>query len=359
MAAEDEGKTEAPTGKRLSEARSQGNIATSSELNSAMVILAAAGALWLFGARTGDKMGEVMSSSFRWISHYEDLPGRFFLLCRDGFPILLWIMLPLVGTIASVSILIQAYQTGFLFSTKQLQPNFMRIFQFSGLKRMVNKEAWVEMGKSIVKMAMVGTVGYQVVARHYREYLLTADQSPEQILSLIGQITLEILWKCGLLLSMVGAFDYWWRHKQWIDKLKMTKQEVKDEARASEGDPHIKGKIKRMRQEMHRNMMMHEVPKATVVITNPTFIAIALRYENGVDAAPVLVAKGKRIIAERIRDIAKSHHIPIVEDKPLARSLFEVAEVGDPIPPEFFAAVAEILAYVIGLKGQTETRTSA
>ncbi len=359
MSSEDEGKTEAPTGKRLSEARSQGNISTSSELNSAMVILAAAGALWLFGARTGEKMGQVMSSSFEWISHYEDFPGRFSSVIRDGLPIFLWIMLPLVGTIAGVSLLIQAYQTSFLFSTKQLKPNFARIFQFSGLKRMVNKEAWIEMGKSIVKMAMVGVVGYQVVSRHYREYLQTADQDVEQILSLVGSITQEILWKCGLFLMLVGAFDYWWRHKQWFDKLKMTKQEVKDEARASEGDPHIKGKIKRVRQEMHRNMMMHEIPKATVIITNPTFIAIALRYENGVDAAPIMVAKGKRLIAERIRDIAKSHQIPIVEDKPLARSLFEVAEVGDPIPPEFFAAVAEILAYVIGLNGRAGSRTAA
>jgi flagellar biosynthetic protein FlhB len=132
----------------------------------------------------------------------------------------------------------------------------------------------------------------------------------------------------------------------------MSKNEVKDEAKQSDGDPHIKSKIKTLRMQMHRNFMMKELPKATVVITNPTFIAIAIRYNQGIDTAPVVVAKGKRLIAERIREVANNNNIPIVEDKPLARSLYDVAEPGEQIPEEFFAAVAEILAYVYSLKGQ-------
>jgi len=359
MAAEDEGKTEEPTAKKLTQARESGNVPKSTDLGSAVVILAAAATLAIFGGQTGAKIGRIMTGSFNRISTFEDLPGSFVHLFVDAIPTLLWILLPLVGTLAVVSVLIQLLQTGFLFSTKALEPNFTKVFKLAGLKRMFSKETWVEMLKSLAKMAMVALVGYHVVSRHYREYLQAADQETGQILTLIGAITIEVLWKCGLLLVLVGVFDYWWQRHRWKDKLKMTKQEVKDEMKSAEGDPQIKNKIKRMRQEMHRTMIVHEIPKATVVITNPTFIAIALRYQQGVDTAPVVVAKGKRLMAERIRDMANDNHIPLVEDKPLARSLYEVAEVGNPIPPEYFAAVAEILAYVFGLKGQAPQSTAA
>jgi flagellar biosynthetic protein FlhB len=356
VAAEDDGKTEDPTAKRLSDAREQGNVPKSTDLSSAMVILVASGVLWVFGAKTGEKLEALMREGFSLISTFKAEPGDFVHLLRDLFPKVLWVLMPMLGTLAGISILAQLLQTGFNFTTKPLQPNFKQVFSLKGLKRMVNKDVWVEMLKSIFKMLLVAAVGYHVVSRHYFEYLSASDQGIHQILALIGTVTLEVLWKCGLLLILIGFADFWWQRKRWKDKLKMTKQEVKDEAKSSEGDPHIKGKIKKLRFEMHRNMMMHEVPKATVVITNPTFLAIALRYEQGLDTAPIVVAKGKRLNAERIRDSAKENHIPIVEDKPLARSLFEVAEVGSPIPPEFFAAVAEILAYVFGLKTQESSR---
>jgi flagellar biosynthesis protein FlhB len=153
-------------------------------------------------------------------------------------------------------------------------------------------------------------------------------------------------------LFLLGIADLVWQKRKLKKDLRMSKHEVKDESRSSEGDPHVRGKIKSMRMQMHKNMMMKELPKATVVITNPTFIAIAIRYEQGKDQAPVVLAKGKRLIAERIRDEARKRDIPIVEDKPLARGLYEIAEPGEEIPQEFFAAVAEILAYVYSLKGQ-------
>jgi flagellar biosynthetic protein FlhB len=359
MAADDDGKTEEPTAKKLSDAREQGNVPKSNDLTSAVAILAMAGILWLFGAKTGEKLGNLMRDSFALIATFEVAPTNLVdMLGSLGIKVL-WILLPITGTLAIISLTAQFLQTDFNVSTKTLKPNFKQVFGLAGLKRLFSSEAWIELVKSLLKMALVAVIGYHVVSRHYFEYLRTADQSIRQILSLVGSVTIEIFWKCGLLLIFIGVGDFLWQRRRWKTKLKMTKQEVKDEAKSSEGDPQIKGKIKRLRQEMHRNMMMHEMPKATVVITNPTFIAIALRYTQGVDQAPVVVAKGKRLIAERIRDTAREHNIPIVEDKPVARGLYDLAEIGAPIPAEFFAAVAEILAYVIGLKGKGTASTAA
>jgi flagellar biosynthetic protein FlhB len=200
-------------------------------------------------------------------------------------------------------------------------------------------------------MAVVGLVGYKVVASHYGTYMLLADMSLGQFCHMLFSISVEIIIKSTLVLFAIGIADLVYQKRKVHSELKMSKSEVKDEAKQSEGDPHVKGKIRSLRLQMHRNFMMKELPKATVVITNPTFIAIAIRYTQGLDTAPVVVAKGKRLIAERIRDVAKQNSIPIVEDKPLARGLFDIAEPGEQIPEEFFAAVAEILAYVYSLKG--------
>lgn len=353
MAADDDGKTEEPTAKKLSDAREQGNVPKSNDLTSAVAILAMAAILWMFGAKTGEKLGLLMRDTFALIATFETAPANFVDMLGNLGIETLWILLPITGTVALISVISQFLQTDWNVSTKTLQPNFKQVFGLAGLKRLVSAQTWMELLKSLLKMALVAAVGYHVVSRHYFEYIKTADQSIRQILSLVGSVTIEIFWKCGLLLIFIGIGDFIWQRRQWKTKLKMTKQEVKDEAKSSEGDPQVKGKIKRLRQEMHRNLMMHEMPKATVVITNPTFIAIALRYTQGVDQAPVVVAKGKRLIAERIRDAAKEHNIPIIEDKPVARGLYDLAEIGSPIPAEFFAAVAEILAYVFGLQGKT------
>jgi flagellar biosynthesis protein FlhB len=168
---------------------------------------------------------------------------------------------------------------------------------------------------------------------------------------MLFSVSMEVVIKSTIVLLFLGVGDLVYQKAKLKKELKMSKTEVKDEAKQSEGDPHVKGKIRSLRLQMHKNFMMKELPKATVIITNPTFIAIAVRYTQGVDPAPVVVAKGKRLIAERIRDEARKHEIPIVEDKPLARGLYEAVQPGEEIPEEFFAAVAEILAYVYSLKG--------
>jgi flagellar biosynthetic protein FlhB len=351
--ADDADKTEEPTGKRLGEARNKGMVGKSQDLTSSVMLLCGACLIWLFSDKLIAGLQGAMVESFRTIADFETVPGKIMLIAKRGYFGIILLLAPLIGSLAVIALAINISQVGLLWSMEPLGPHFGKVFAFSGVTRLFSPKAFVEIGKSIAKMIIVGIVAYKVAVSHYPEYLALADMGVGQFTSLMFRVSMEVVIKSTLMLFILGVADLIWQKRTIKKDLKMSKQEVKDEARSSEGDPHVKGKIKSMRLQMHRNMMMKELPKATVVITNPTFIAIAIRYVQGQDQAPVVLAKGKRVIAERIRDVAKQNDIPIVEDKPLARGLYDTVEPGDQIPEEFFAAVAEILAYVYSLKGRT------
>lgn len=348
---DDSDKTEEPTGKKLTEARNKGTVGKSMDFTSAVVLLSGACLIWIFADRFTGFLERAMIESFKAIGNYEDIPGSILQIAKRGYFGILILLMPFMAGLAVIALAVNIVQVGFLWTMEPLGPHFGKVFSFAGLKRLVSVHSFVELTKSIAKMIIVGTVAYMVVADHYEEYLALADMGVRQLCSLMFSVSLEVVLKSTLALLFLGIADMTWQKRKIKKELRMSKHEVKDEARSSDGDPQIKGKIRSMRMQMHRNMMMKELPKATVVITNPTFIAIAVRYTQGIDPAPVVVAKGKRLIAERIRDEARKHDIPIVEDKPLARGLYEAVQPGEEIPEEFFAAVAEILAYVYSLKG--------
>lgn len=351
--ADDADKTEEPTGKKLGDARNKGMVGKSTDLSSSIVLLTGACLIWLFADRLVAGLRNAMVESFRAIGNYEDIPGMFVHLAERAYVGILLLLAPVVGGLAIIALAVNISQVGLMWTWEPLGPHFGKVFAMKGLARLVSPSSFIEITKSVLKMVIVGVVAYMVAMDHYPEYLALADMELGQFCSLLFSVSLEIVIKSTLVLFFLGIADLVWQKRKLKKQLRMSKQEVKDESRSSEGDPHVKGKIKGLRIQMHRNMMMKELPKATVVITNPTFLAIAIRYEQGMDQAPVVVAKGKRLIAERIRDDARKHDIPIVEDKPLARGLYDMAEPGEEIPQEFFAAVAEILAYVYSLKGRT------
>jgi flagellar biosynthetic protein FlhB len=351
VAAEDDGKTEDPTGKKVSEARNKGMIGRSVDFNSALVLLAGTTLIWMYSDRLVQGMKNAMVESFMAIGNFEDIPGMLQDIGRQALVGILMMLLPVVCGITAVSVTANIAQGGFLWSWEAIGPHFGKVFSLGGLSKLFSPASFVEIGKGVLKMIVVALVAYKIVSDHYEQYLALADMSVGQFCSMLFKVSVEVIIKSTLVLLAIGIADLVYQKRKLKNELKMSKTEVKDEAKQSDGDPHIKGKIRSLRLQMHRNFMMKELPKATVVITNPTFIAIAVRYDQGVDTAPVVVAKGKRLIAERIRDVAKANDIPIVEDKPLARSLYDVAEPGEQIPEEFFAAVAEILAYVYSLKG--------
>ncbi|MDB5102698.1 MAG: Flagellar biosynthetic protein FlhB [Fibrobacteres bacterium] len=351
MSAEDDGKTEDPTGKKLNEARNKGMVGKSNDFNSSVVLLAGTVLIWMFSDRLMDGMRNTMIESFRAIGNFEDIPGMLQDMGRQGYIGILLMLMPVVCGITVVSLAMNIAQGGFLWSWEALGPDFGKVFSFGGLGKLFSPASFVEIGKSVAKMFIVSLIAYRAVSNHYAEYLSLADMSLIQFCSMLWNVSLEVILKSTIVLILLGVADLVYQKRKLKNELKMSKTEVKDEAKQSEGDPHVKGKIRSLRLQMHKNFMMKELPKATVIITNPTFIAIAVRYTQGEDEAPVVVAKGKRLIAERIRDEARKHDIPIVEDKPLARGLYDVVEPGEAIPEEFFAAVAEILAYVYSLKG--------
>jgi flagellar biosynthetic protein FlhB len=241
-------------------------------------------------------------------------------------------------------------QVGWLVTFKPLIPDLSKISPLSGLRNLFAMSKLFDLAKEVVKLVVIGFIAYGCIKKDLLVFLTLSDQSIEHIF--VALFT-SIFWlgiKIALALLVLAIIDFAYQKHRYHQGLKMTKQEVKDEMKQMEGDPQVKSKIKSLQMEMAFRRMMSEVPKATVVVTNPTFIAIALRYEMGVDKAPVVLAKGKRKTAERIREIARENDIPIVEDKPLARAMYDAIEIGTEIPREFFTSVAEILAYVYKLK---------
>jgi flagellar biosynthetic protein FlhB len=204
--------------------------------------------------------------------------------------------------------------------------------------------------KSISKLLIVGFVSYSEIKKNMNGLLPLMDQEPYSILVFYARVSFWIFLKAALIIAVLAAFDYAFQRWQFLKKMKMTKQEVKEEAKMTEGDPHVKGRIRSIQMEMARKRMMAEVPKADVVITNPTRLAIALSYDPATMIAPTVIAKGAGVIAQRIKEIAGEHKIPIIEDKPLAQALYKYVAIDEQIPENLFQAVAEILAYVYGLK---------
>jgi len=346
MGGDDSEKSEEPTAKRQSESRQKGQVARSSDLSSAVSLLLGVLALWFTKDTLSTQFQGLTLECFRATALNSFTEGDLMYYSWSAARLFLMMLAPVVVVLLAGGIFINWLQVGLLWTTYPLQPNLGKVFSPANYSRLVSTDRWVELFKSILKMILVSIVAYQIISSHFSEMLVLVDADLSVIIARLLDFCLEMGLKCGILLFILGCLDFYWQKYNTHQKMKMSKQEVKDEARMSEGDPKVRGKIKQLRAQMHQKFMMKEVPKATVVITNPTFIAIAIRYQPLQDTAPVVVAKGKRLIAERIRDLARENGVPLVENKPLARGLYDIIEVGEPIPQEFFAPVAEILAYV-------------
>jgi flagellar biosynthetic protein FlhB len=221
----------------------------------------------------------------------------------------------------------------------------------AGLKNLMSLRNLAELVKSPLKVLLIGGLAYLTVAQEAATLVQLSDMGPVQGFQIVGRITFLVLVRVTLGVLVLALADYAFQHWQHERSLRMTKEEIKEELRQSEGDPLVRARVKSLQRQIAMRRMMAEVPKASVVITNPAHLAIALRYDEGTMRAPKVVAKGARLIAERIKEIAKEHGVPLVENKPLARSLFKAVSVGQEIPSAFYRAVAEILAYVYALKG--------
>ncbi|MDR0515562.1 MAG: flagellar biosynthesis protein FlhB [Fibromonadaceae bacterium] len=348
--AEDEEKTEDPTAKKKQDAIKKGQIGRSQDLSSAISLLAALFGFYVFGGDYALQCKEIMREFFSgyvgWlptISNFSALAVHVLMsLLRLLAPMLLFFLL--IGLIGNLS------QVGLHFTLDKLVPKFSNVFSLSGLKKIFGLNAWIELLKGVIKIAIVGAIAYSVIMKHSDDILYMADMQIGVFCAYVIDILVEMLIKIIIFLLILGVADLIYQKRKTFNDMKMSKHEVKDEHKNSEGDPKVIAARKRAMYKMHQQFMMKEVPSATVVITNPTHLAIALRYDRGKDQVPLVVGKGADKLAERIKTLATENNVPIVENKPLARAMYDVVEVGDPLPAEFFSAVAEVLAYVFRQK---------
>jgi flagellar biosynthetic protein FlhB len=342
-------KTEDATPKRKEEARKKGQVARSIEINSAFVILAAFFALKVVGGYIYTELADYMRLAFTSFSAADFTAESVQLLFINFAIVLFKAILPVMLVIALVGLISNLIQVGFMFSLEPLMPQFSRINPLSGFKRVFSKRSLVELLKSIIKITIVSYFVYRFILKTSGEVPKLIGAELADSLNTAVSFTLDLVFQISAVMIVLAAVDFLyqtWEHKQ---SLKMSKQEVKEEYKQMEGNPQIKGKIKERQRAFAMQRMMQEVPKADVVVTNPTHFAVALKYDQSM-AAPVVVAKGQDFIAQRIKEVARENKVTIVENKPLARSLYSAVDIGSSVPPELYQAVAEVLAYVYRLK---------
>ena len=346
---DDTERSEDPTPKRLEEAIKRGDVVKSQEVNTWFVIAAGTLVLMAFSAPMGSNLEitlrGLVANSYAIHTDGEALIG---LTEKIGFEILGAVAIPfLLLMLAAVGG--NAIQHRLLFSAEPIKPHFSKISPAAGLKRLFSKQAIANFAKGLIKLTLFGAVMAALLwpERHRLAGLAATD--PAMILPLTRSLTLQMLGAVVAILAIIAAADYLFQYRQWFERQKMSFREMKEEFRQTEGDPVVKGKIRQLRQARQRKRMMAAVPKASVVITNPTHFAVALQYERGM-TAPICVAKGADLIARKIREVAEQHGIPIVENQPLARALHATVEIDQEIPPEHYRAVAEIIGYVMKLR---------
>lgn len=348
-----EDRTEAATARRREEVREEGRVAKSGDATTAVQLL-----ICLLVARSlGPSLLEGMKDMLRYsLTHIdvnvltmERLPS----LASGYLTRIAAMCLPFAAVAASVGMAANVLQVGLKVTPKTLHPNFGRLDPIKGTMNLLSGRAMVELAKSIAKVVVVGLCIYTFLRDEMPGLLRLSGMQPSEMVQFMADLCWRLLIRGCLAFVLIGAVDYIYQRFSFEKSIRMTKQEVKEEFKRTEGDPQIKGRIKQRQREMSRRRMMQDVSKADVVITNPTHFAVAIRYDTATMSAPTVVAKGQRMMAAKIRAIAEANNVPIVQNPPVARLLYKTVEVGRQIPEELYQAVAEILAFIYEMNGKT------
>jgi flagellar biosynthesis protein FlhB len=342
-------KTEDPTQKRLDEALDRGDVAKSQEINTWFVIAGGTLVMSTFSSSIGGGMLVPLRNLLAnaWMIR-TDGPGLLALASSLEYAVVAAIGIPLL-MLALAAIAGNMMQHRLVWSGEQLKPRLSKISPGAGFKRIFGKQAAVNFAKGLFKLTALGAVMAAILwpERHRLEAMVRFD--PQALLGVTTSMSLHLMGAVVAMLAIVAVGDYLFQYRSWYERQKMSLQEIKEEFKQSEGDPHVKGRMWQLRQARMKKRMMAAVPKASVIITNPTHYSVALQYERGM-AAPVCVAKGVDNMAFKIREIARQHNVPIVENVPLARALYATVEIDEEIPVEHYHAVAEVIGYVMGLR---------
>jgi len=347
-------KTESATPKRRSEMRQKGQIPKSKELVTAIVLLISFYSMKVLAKYIFADMALAVRSFLNFPKEIDksftteniiDIYIRVIIIMAKS-------LAPILLIIALVAIIVNYAQVGAIFTAKPLMPNLNKLNPVEGFKRLFSKHAFVDLIKSILKIVIIGYVVVDYLRDNYKIIPQLLDMNIESSFVYIGNTLINVGIRAAVVLLILSVFDLAFQKWEYEQNIKMTKQEVKDEYKMIEGNPQIKGKIREKQRQLALRRMIAEVPKADVIITNPTHFAIAVKYDSAVSDAPLVIAKGKDLIAQRIKDVARDNKVPVVENKPLAQALYKSVDIGGKIPAELYKAVAEVLAYVYSLKGK-------
>jgi flagellar biosynthetic protein FlhB len=343
-------KTEPASPRRLEKAREEGQVVRSRELNTFLVLSAGVGTLWILGGYMYHNLSRIIHHSM-WFEPNVGRDTTVMVTSAAGLAYrALLTLLPLFGVLVVVAVLASVLLGGLVMSGKALQPKFERMNPIKGIGRMFSTQTLVELFKTLLKACVIGTVAVMVITSYRDEMLALTYATPSEALTYAMSL---VALCCALIVAaliLIVIIDAPWQIYSHHKKLRMSRQDLKQEHKESEGDPHVKGRIRQQQRAMSRRRMMTEVPNADVVVTNPTHYAVALRYQEGRGGAPVVIAKGAGLIAAQIRQIASEHKVPLLSAPPLARALYHNVELDREIPAELYSAVAEVLAWVFRLR---------
>jgi flagellar biosynthetic protein FlhB len=344
-------RSEQPSSKRIQDAKDKGQVCKSTEVSTCLLFLTTVISFYFYIPSVARKLGDVMSFYIGNTSAWDGTQDSLVTIFHQAVIQLGILVLPILVIFLAIGIASNILQIGFIFSGEPIIPKFSKLNPITGFKnKFFSVKSLEQLVKTLVILIVISWVAYRAIKRELPIFPPLIDCDLSVIVLTFFQSSMHLLWDFLWIFVVVATADFIFQRWQHTKDLMMTKQEVKEEFKQHEGDPMIRSRIRSIQMHMARRRMMKEVPKADVIITNPTHLAVALKYERGKMLAPVVLAKGAGHVAEKIREVARANSIPIVEDKPLAQALYKTVEIGDAIPEEWYKAVAEILAYVYKLK---------
>jgi flagellar biosynthetic protein FlhB len=350
--------TEEPTGKRLEQARENGDVVKSSELTTFILLGGGTLAIAMFGKYTAMGLARSLSMFLQQPDAMSVDGAGLLAMMRALLPQVAMVLAPFFAVMIAAGLTGHVLQSRPGFSFDKIVPDFSKVSPLAGFKRMFGVEGWMNLVKGLAKIAVVGVAIWTQLWPERGGLEAILSQSTAAVVGDMSHLLFKVLMASLSALGVIAGLDYFWQRMRFMARNRMSKQEIKEEYRQNEGDPTIKAKIRQLRHERARKRMMAAVPQATVVIMNPTHFAVALKYESGKMVAPVCVAKGVDALALRIRAVAEDNDVAVVENPPLARALYAAVEVDDPVPPEHFKAVAQVIGYVMRLQGKLPARAS-
>jgi len=340
-------KTEQASPRKLEEARRNGDVAKSQDVSGWASLAAVVGVILMSGGWLSANLAAQLTPFIAHPDSYELANGGAVLLMQRALSASAPFMASVLGAAALAGVAGNVIQQGFLFTPSKLSPDLSRLSLLKGLERMFGVDGLVHFLKSILKIGLVGWVAWLAIKPHLNDFEKLSEVQPIGMLAVAFDMLRALFFAVLALLGAGAGLDWFWQRQRFMQRMRMSKEEVKEDFKQAEGDPHIKAKLKQLRNERSKRRMMQNVPKATVVVMNPTHYAVALRYESGETAAPVCVAKGLDFVALKIREIAEEAGVAVIEDPPLARALYATVEVDEAIPREHYEAVAKVIGFVM------------